>query len=169
MASHHPACADLLDPIFTQIFNRSLELCKIPSCFPKESNIKGLNDNRSVALTSVVMKTLERPLYLKDIIGDLLDPLLFACQASSVDDAVNMELHCALQHLDPWTYATAASSHSNWITSILKDRKRQGWGNSLPVHSTLVPLRDACALSPLLFSLYNSNWTSQNPSSTLYV
>ncbi len=26
-------CADQLAPIFTQIFNRSLELCEVPSCF----------------------------------------------------------------------------------------------------------------------------------------
>ncbi len=27
------SCADQLAPIFTQIFNRSLELCEVPSCF----------------------------------------------------------------------------------------------------------------------------------------
>ncbi len=27
------SCADQLTPIFTKIFNRSLELCKVPSCF----------------------------------------------------------------------------------------------------------------------------------------
>ncbi len=43
-------CADQLSPIFTKIFNRSLELCKVPSCFkcstiipiPKKSKITGL-------------------------------------------------------------------------------------------------------------------------------
>ena len=29
------ACADQLAPIFTQIFNRSLELCEVPSCFKR--------------------------------------------------------------------------------------------------------------------------------------
>ncbi len=46
------SCADQLAPIFTQIFNRSLELCGVPSCFkrstltpvPKTPNITGLND-----------------------------------------------------------------------------------------------------------------------------
>ncbi len=28
-------CADQLAPIFTQIFNRSLELCEVPSCFKR--------------------------------------------------------------------------------------------------------------------------------------
>ncbi len=54
-------CADQLAPIFTQIFNRSLELCEVPSCFkrstiisvPKKPKITGLNDYRPVALTSV--------------------------------------------------------------------------------------------------------------------
>ncbi|KAI3353967.1 hypothetical protein L3Q82_018457, partial [Scortum barcoo] len=53
-----------------EIFNRSLELCEVPSCFkrstiipiPKKPSITGLNDYRPipVALTSVVMKSFER-------------------------------------------------------------------------------------------------------------
>ncbi|KAK3508723.1 hypothetical protein QTP70_004266 [Hemibagrus guttatus] len=102
-------CADQL--AFSQIFNRSLELCEVPACFkhstiipiPKKPKITGLNDYRPVALTSVVMKSFERLVlaYLKNIIGPLLDPLKFAYQANrSVDDAVNMGLHFILQHLD---------------------------------------------------------------------
>ncbi len=110
------SCADQLVPIFTQIFNRSLELCEVPSCFkrstiipiPKKSKITGLNDYRPVALTSVVMKYFEKLVltHLKDITGPLLDPLQFAYRANrSVDDAVNMGLHYVLQHLDrPGTY-----------------------------------------------------------------
>ncbi|KAL0166083.1 hypothetical protein M9458_037927 [Cirrhinus mrigala] len=109
-------CADQLAPIFSQIFNRSLELCEVPSCFkrstiisvPKKPKITGLNDYRPVALTSVIMKSLEKLVlaYLKDITGPLLDPLQFAYRANrSVDDAVNMGLHFILQHLDrPGTY-----------------------------------------------------------------
>ncbi len=104
-------CADQLAPIFTQIFNRSLELCEVPSCFkcstiipvPKKPKITGLNDYRPVALTSVAMKSFERLVlsYLKDSNGPLLDPLQFAYRANrSVDDAVNMGLHYILQHLD---------------------------------------------------------------------
>ncbi|KAK3525532.1 hypothetical protein QTP86_033961 [Hemibagrus guttatus] len=104
-------CADQLASIFSQIFNRSLELCKVPACFkhstiipiPKKPKITGLNDYRPVALTFVVMKSFERLVlaYLKNITGPLLDPLQFAYQANrSVDDAVNMGLHFILQHLD---------------------------------------------------------------------
>ncbi len=110
------SCADQLAPIFTQIFNRSLELCEVPSCFkcstiipiPKKSKITGLNDYRPVALTSVVMKSFEKLVlaHLKDITGPLLNPLQFAYRANrSVDDEVNMGLHYVLQHLDrPGTY-----------------------------------------------------------------
>ncbi len=107
------ACAVQLSSIFTLIFNRSLELCEVPSCFkcstiipvPKTPKITGLNDYRPVALTSVVMKSFERLVlaHLKDSTG----PLQFAYRANrSVDDAVNMGLHYILQHLDrPGTYA----------------------------------------------------------------
>ncbi|KAL0162331.1 hypothetical protein M9458_041727 [Cirrhinus mrigala] len=86
-------CADQLAPIFSQIFNRSLELCEVPSCFkrstiipvPKKPKITGLNDYRPVALTSVVMKSFEKLVlaYLKDITGPLLGPLQFAYHANS--------------------------------------------------------------------------------------
>ncbi len=127
-------CADQLAPIFTQIFNRSLELCKVPSCFkhsiipvPKKPKITGLNDYRSVALTSVAMKSFERLVlaYLKASTGPLLDPLQFAYRANrSVDDAVNMGLHYILQHLDrPGTYVRILTPLSrtpfriNWHSS----------------------------------------------------
>ncbi|KAI5628979.1 hypothetical protein C0J50_2468 [Silurus asotus] len=62
------ACADQLAPVFTEIFNLSLEQAVVPSCF-KQSTIVPvskkpqpacLNDYRPVALTSVVMKCFER-------------------------------------------------------------------------------------------------------------
>ncbi|KAL0157206.1 hypothetical protein M9458_048452, partial [Cirrhinus mrigala] len=104
-------CGDQLAPVFTQIFNRSLELCLVPNCLkcstiipvPKKPKITGLNDYRPVALTSVVMKAFEKLVlaYLKDITGPLLDSFQFAYRANrSVDDAVNMALHYILQHLD---------------------------------------------------------------------
>ncbi|KAL0148770.1 hypothetical protein M9458_055948 [Cirrhinus mrigala] len=148
------ACAIQLSSIFTLIFNRSLELCIVPSCFkcstiipvPKKPKTTGLDDYRPVALTSVVMKSFERLVlaYLKDITGPLLDPL-------SVDDAVNMGLHYILQHLDkPGTYArilfvdfssafntiipdilqiklsqlSVPTSICQWITNFLTDRQQ---------------------------------------------
>ncbi len=110
-------CADQLAPIFTRIFNRSLELCEVPCCFkcstiipiPQKPKITGLNDYRPVDLTSVVIKSRERLVlaYLKDITRPLLDPLQFTYRENrSVNDAVNMGLHYILQHLDkPGNYA----------------------------------------------------------------
>ena len=57
-------CADQLSPVFTDIFNTSLETCHVPACFqvstintiPPKPRPTGLNDYRPVALTSVVMK-----------------------------------------------------------------------------------------------------------------
>ncbi|TWW75992.1 hypothetical protein D4764_13G0006540 [Takifugu flavidus] len=121
---------------------------------PKKPRITGLNDYRPVALTSVVMKSLERLTlpHLKSITTPLLDPLQFAYRANrSVDDAVNLALHSILQHLDsPGTYArilfvdfssafntirpallqdklsqlSVPASLCRWITHFLTDRRQ---------------------------------------------
>ncbi len=136
------SCADQLAPIFKQIFNRSLELCEVPSCFkrstiipvPKKPQITGLNDYRPVALTSVVMKSFERLVlaYLKASTGPLLDTLQFAYRANrSVDDAVNMGLQFTLQHLDrPGTYVRIlfvdfSSAFSTIIPDTLQNKLTQ--------------------------------------------
>ncbi|XP_076581854.1 uncharacterized protein LOC143317730 [Chaetodon auriga] len=85
-------CADQLSPVFTDIFNTSLETCHVPACFksstiipvPKKPRTTGLNDFRPVALTSVVMKSFERLVlsHLRDITDPLLDPLQFAYRAN---------------------------------------------------------------------------------------
>ncbi|TWW53073.1 NACHT, LRR and PYD domains-containing protein 12 [Takifugu flavidus] len=135
-------CAEELTPVFTDIFNSSLESCQVPACLktstivpvPKKPRITGLNDYRPVALTSVVMKSLERLIlpHLKSITTPLLDPLQFAYRANrSVDDAVNLALHSILQHLDsPGTYARILfvdfSSAFNTIRpALLQDKLSQ--------------------------------------------
>ncbi|KAK3536977.1 hypothetical protein QTP86_029474 [Hemibagrus guttatus] len=132
-------CANQLSPVFTDIFNTSLETCHVPACFktsaivpvPKKTKITGLNDYRPVALTSVVMKSFERLVlsYLKDITDPLLDPLQFAYRANrSVDDAVNMALHFILQHLDsPGSYARIlfvdfSSAFNTIVPALLRDK-----------------------------------------------
>ncbi|TWW53716.1 putative RNA-directed DNA polymerase from transposon BS, partial [Takifugu flavidus] len=132
-----------LPPFITNnIFNSSLESCQVPACLktstivpvPKKPRITGLNDYRPVALTSVVMKSLERLIlpHLKSITTPLLDPLQFAYRANrSVDDAVNLALHSILQHLDsPGTYARILfvdfSSAFNTIRpALLQDKLSQ--------------------------------------------
>ncbi|KAK3515370.1 hypothetical protein QTP70_018739 [Hemibagrus guttatus] len=132
-------CAHQLPPVFTDIFNTSLETCHVPACFktsiivpaPKKTKITGPNDYRPVALTSVVMKSFEHLglSYLKDIIDPLLDPLQFAYRANrSVDDAVNMALHFILQHLDsPGSYARIlfvdfSSAFNTTVPALLRDK-----------------------------------------------
>ena len=100
-------CADQLSPVFTEIFNTSLETCHVPACFrvstiirvPKKPWTAGLNDYRPVAVTSMVMKSFERLVLsrLKSFTNPLLDPLQIAYRANrSKDDAVNMALHYSL-------------------------------------------------------------------------
>ncbi len=122
------------------------------------------------------MKSLERLVlaYLKHITRPLLDPLQFAYRAErSVDDAVNMGLHCILQHSTNlgitqgfylWTSAQPSIpscltfSQTNWHSSLCQPPSVSGspaswqtgsslwgWANSHPElsPSALVPLRVA--------------------------
>ncbi|KAK3516299.1 hypothetical protein QTP70_009421 [Hemibagrus guttatus] len=105
------ACADQLAPVITVIFNLSLIQSVIPTCFkesiivpvPKKTHPASLNDYRPVALTSVVMKCLERLVrdFIISSLPDTLDPLQFAyCPNRSTDDAISHLLHTSLTHLD---------------------------------------------------------------------
>nr|XP_049596350.1 uncharacterized protein LOC125980834 isoform X2 [Syngnathus scovelli] len=135
-------CAEQLAPTFARIFNRSLELCEVPSCF-KSSTIVPVAKKPAITVLN----------HLKDVTGPLLDPLQFAYQANrSVDDAVNMGLHYILQHLDtPGKYArilfvdfssafhtiapdilqqkliqlAVPASTCQWITSFLTNRRQR--------------------------------------------
>ena len=110
------SCAHQLSPVFAEVFNISLEQRKVPKCFktssivpvPKKATITRLNDYRPVALTSVIMKVLERFVlnYLRTVTSSLSDPHQFAYRSNrSVDDAVALGIHYMLQHLDfPRTY-----------------------------------------------------------------
>ena len=76
---------------------------------PKKPKPATLNDYRAEALTSVVMKVLERLFqrFLKSITKDLLDPLQLAYRENrSVDDEVPLALFFIHRHLDyPNRYA----------------------------------------------------------------
>jgi hypothetical protein len=104
-------CAAQLSAVFTDIFNMSLQSCVVPHCFkkstivpvPKKAQPTCLNDYRPVALTSVVMKTLERLVlrYLKTCIPPSFDPFQFAYRANrSVEDAISIGLYHVLRHLE---------------------------------------------------------------------
>lgn len=100
-----------LAEVLTDIYNLSLSLSFVPTCFktttivplPKKNTVTCLNDYRPIALTSIVMKCFERIImtHIKKTIPDTLDPLQFAYRRNrSIDDAVNTAIHTALTHLE---------------------------------------------------------------------
>ncbi len=128
--------------------------------------------------------------HLEDITGPSLDPLQFAYKANrSVNNAVNMGLHCVLQHLDrsrayarilfvdfslafntiilnlllpKLTQLSMPTSIYQWINSFLTDRQqlvRLGKYRS-STRTISTGAPQGCVLSPLLFSLYTNNCTS---------
>ncbi|KAF0024602.1 hypothetical protein F2P81_023404 [Scophthalmus maximus] len=99
-------CAEQLGEVFQILFQRSFDSCTVPQMWkhstvipiPKKSTTKVLNDFRPVALTSLVMKAMER-IVKRHIIREtnpLIDPLQFAYRTSrGVDDAKNIHPgHC---------------------------------------------------------------------------
>ncbi len=132
--------------------------------------------------------------HLKDITGPLLGPLQFAYRANrSVDDTVNMGLHYILQHLDKLgTYArilfvdfsstfntiipdtiqnkltqlSVPISICQWITSFLTDRQQLVRLGELTSNTRTISTGapQGCVLSPLLFSLYTNDCTSEDSS-----
>lgn len=105
------ACAEELGDPLQQVFNLSLRLGRVPSLWktscivpvPKKNRPSVLNDYRPVALTSQVMKTLERLVLqlMRPQVQSVRDPLQFAYQEKvGVEDAVLYLLHRALSYLD---------------------------------------------------------------------
>ncbi|CDQ90915.1 unnamed protein product [Oncorhynchus mykiss] len=104
------ACADQRASVFTDIFNLSLPESVIPTCFkqttivpvPNNTKLTCINDYRPKALTSVAMKSFEKPVMAHNtIIPETLDPLQFAYHPKkSTDDAISIALHTALSNLD---------------------------------------------------------------------
>ncbi len=105
------ACAYQLAWVFTDIFNLSLSLSVVPSCFkkstivpiPKKNKITCLNDWRPVALTPIFSKCFEKLIrdHICSVLPASLDPLQFAYRRNrSTDDAIAFTLHTALSHLE---------------------------------------------------------------------
>ncbi|KAK3509541.1 hypothetical protein QTP70_001400 [Hemibagrus guttatus] len=175
------ACADQLTPVFTEIFNLSLIQSVIPTCFkepiivpvPKKTHPASLNDYRPVALTSVVMKCLERLIrdFIISSLPDTLDPLQFAYRPNrSTDDAISHLLHTSLTHLDTrkgnyvkMLFVDYSSAFNTIIPSTLTT-KLQHLGLS-PSLSLEPP--QGCVLSPLLYSLYTYDCVATTNSTTV--
>lgn len=104
-------CADQLCQVVLHIYNLSLSLERVPelwktSCLvpvPKIAHPREPNHYRPVALTSHLMKTLERLIlhHLRPLVSSALEPLQFAYQPGiGVDGAVIYLLHQSLSHLE---------------------------------------------------------------------
>ncbi|XP_051776198.1 uncharacterized protein LOC127526095 [Erpetoichthys calabaricus] len=135
------ASALQLESPLQHIFNLSLEQGRVPrlwktSCItpvPKVSRPSELNDFQPVALTSHVMKTMQRLLlhHLRPQVRHALDPLQFAYQEKvGAEDAIIYMLHRSLSHLDRGSGAVRImfldfSSTFNTIQSLLlRDKLR---------------------------------------------
>ncbi|XDV45658.1 hypothetical protein PO909_013718 [Leuciscus waleckii] len=141
-------CANQLASVFTDIFNLSLSLSVVPTCFKtstivpvtKQSNITCLNDWRPVALTPIISKCFERLVrdYICSVLPPSLDPLQFAYRNNrSTDDAIASTIYTALSHLEKRnTYVRMLfvnySSAFNTIVPSMLDVKLRALGlNSL--------------------------------------
>ena len=109
-------CASQLAVPYTKIFNLSLSQHKLPLIWrtseivpvPKKPKVATLNDTRPVALTSVLVKSMER-LILRSLLPSVVsfqDPYQFAYKSNrSVDDAVSVFTNHIYSHVDtPKTY-----------------------------------------------------------------
>ncbi len=100
------ACAFQLAGVFTDVFNLSLSLSVVPSCFKQSTIVPIPKKNkiwRPVALTPIFSKCFEKLVrdYICSVLPASLDPLQFAYRSNrSTDDAIAFTLHTALSHLE---------------------------------------------------------------------
>ncbi|KAK7883856.1 hypothetical protein WMY93_026979 [Mugilogobius chulae] len=154
------ACADELCEPLQHVFNLSLQLGRVPSLWktscivpvPKKTHPCELNDYRPVTLTSHAMKTLERLVmrHLRRQVQNVGDPLQFAYREkpSLLQEKLN------IMAVDPHLV--------NWIMDYLTNRPQYvrvgGQMSSTLTCSTGAP--QGTVLSPLLFTLYTSDYNS---------
>ncbi len=111
MASQAIPTTFQLAGVFTDIFNLSLSLSVVPSCFKKstivpiqnKNKITCLNDWRPVALTPIFSKCFEKLIRdnICSVLPASLDSLQFAYRSNrSTDDTISFTPHTALSHLE---------------------------------------------------------------------
>ena len=191
--------------IHSRLFSlTSLRLQKVPNSLkeatiipvPKNNSASSLNDYRPVALTSVIMKSFEKHVlkYLCSKLPSDLDPCQFAYRSNrSVDDAISINIHEILQHLENKNsyarvlfvdYSSAFNTiipfklHSklinhlklpvsicNWILDFLVNRPQVvRIGNNVSSVLTLnTGTPQGCPLSPKLYSLFTYDCKVDSP------
>ncbi|KAK0154710.1 RNA-directed DNA polymerase from mobile element jockey [Merluccius polli] len=175
-------CADQLCGVFRHLFNLSLSLEKVPALWKtscvvpvsKTPHPKEPNHFRPVALTSHLMKTMERIIlrHLRTLVGTQLDSLQFAYQPGiGVDDALIYMLHRSLLHLEGSgstvrvMFFDFSSAFNTIKPSLLKvkmgveDGTWEWTDTWLHGQQTISPTDHTQVLSPFLFTLYTSDFT----------
>eukprot|EP00061_Rhincodon_typus_P017380 g46056.t1 len=103
--------ADRLVDKFTDISKLSILQAEVPTCFkkgniipvPKKAHATCRNDHYPMALTSIIMKYVERlvTVHINPSLPDCLNPLQFAYQCNrSTVDSISLALLSSLEHLD---------------------------------------------------------------------
>ena len=122
-------CHDSLAPVFTILFQRSLELGHIPSIWKsstvvpvaKKPSPSALNDYRPIALRSVPFKCMER-IVLKRLLAatqSFQDPLQFAYTPNrNTEDAILTVTHAVLKHLEKPGYSSWTSRRRSTQSSL---------------------------------------------------
>ncbi len=147
------SCADQLAGLFTSIFNESLATSVVPTSFkksiiipvPKNNKTPCLNDYRTVALTSIVMKVFERLVknHICSSIPVTLDPFHFAYHPNrSTDDAISHILHSSLTHID--------IENGNYVRLLFIDYSS--------AFNTIVPIKLALKLTDLGLNTLLCEW-----------
>ncbi|TWW77038.1 hypothetical protein D4764_12G0004280 [Takifugu flavidus] len=188
-------CADQLCGVLLHIFNLSLSLERVPllwktSCVVpvlKTAHAREPNHFRPVALTSHLMKTMERIVltHLRQLVDSKMDPLQFAYRLGiGVDDAVIYLLHRSLSHLEG-TRSTVrvmffdfsllrgkmegagvdchlAAWTTDYLTNRLQYVRLRDCESDVVVCSTGAP--QDTVLSPFLFTLYSSDFSHNSDS-----
>ena len=131
--------ANELTPIFTELFNISLARETVPKTWkastivpvPKKPSPSELNDYRPVALTSVVMKSMERAVlsHLTDVTDTQMDPMQFAYRkARGTDDACAELIYQIFEHLEMQgnyvrlLFVDFSSAFNTMLPSVLVDK-----------------------------------------------
>jgi len=170
-------CSSQLCGVFQHLFNLSLHLQRVPvlwktSCLvpvPKKGRPAALEDYRPVALTSHIMKVMERLVlaHLRPLVCPSQDPLQFAYQPHvGVDDAIIYLLQKAYSSLDrPNTSVRIMffdfSSAFNTIQPRLLKAKLESTQVGAPLITWVddyLTGRPQFVLSPFLFTTYTADF-----------